>query len=145
MMLFGVLSVIVLLDAVTSIAGITVKGQIEFQNGVPEALDPNTWLTVKIEDGSLQDAPSTVLGKNITQIKNYENGAPLTFEVTDLKIPKSSYPHSASISAVINVGWKPSGNQWIHENDYLSDTNIPVDLSSNQQSLVVNVPVIKYT
>ena len=52
------------------------------------------------------------------------------------------------VSAVINVGWKPSGDDWLKSGDYMTDTNFSIRdyNTSNGDSYTYNknIKVVHY-
>ena len=75
------------------------KGEIKFESE-PATLPRNSWLLVKVEDTSLMDSPSKILGKYKKEIKGFGNGAPLHYEVTDVD-PEKAVQISVSIPCLI--------------------------------------------
>ena len=49
------------------------------------------------------------------------------------------------MSAVLNVGWKPSGDEWIRKGDWLNDTHHSVDISPQIKEYNCDITVVKYT
>ena len=50
------------------------------------------------------------------------------------------------MSAVLNMGWKASGDEWIRKNDYLKDTRHIIDVKDKSQyEFVKDIKVIHYT
>ena len=64
-----------------------VSGKIIFTDGKPSLLPANTWLTVKVEDTSLQDVSAKLLGQHQCEIKNYDFRQDLLYSV-DFQIPQ---------------------------------------------------------
>ena len=70
MIWFGLLMVLSLLDF--SQSKFTLVGKVIFkENELPDSFPDNSWLTVKVEDTSLMDAPSVSLGHILVPIRNY--------------------------------------------------------------------------
>ena len=97
----------------------------------------------KFEDVSSMDAPSVKIGESVVDVTNmYWKGEPL---ILTIKCPKPSPTQpDYSVSAVLNVGWKPDGNSWIRKGDYLNDTMHHIPLEVEKDSYKMNIEVIKY-
>ena len=75
-----------------------VSGKIIFTNGKPSFLPANTWLTVKVEDTSIQDTAATLLGEHQCEIKNYDPTQDLLYSV-DFQFPQDvAAPTDVSVS-----------------------------------------------
>lgn len=48
------------------------------------------------------------------------------------------------MSAVLNMGWVPSGDNWIRQGDYHNDTNHSLEIVKGQTEYSQNVTVVKY-
>ena len=50
------------------------------------------------------------------------------------------------ISAIVNVGWKPSANsnEWLRKGDYLTDTHTKIESADNDTTIKQDVPVKLY-
>ncbi|XP_028396357.1 uncharacterized protein LOC114520312 [Dendronephthya gigantea] len=118
---------------------VTVSGQDE---GI--SLGKESFFTVKLEDTSLMDASAVVLGK-------YEQLLPLGTKLGPeglnytiiFEKPKHLGPMN-SLSAVLNVGWKPTGDEWIRKGDYFTDTFHPVDLKQETEPIVSDIVMVHY-
>lgn len=69
-----------------------VVGSIKFAGGAPDTLKPGSWLTVKVEDTTIMDASSILLGETQYQIKGYNKNKPLTYKITGAKKPSRKSP-----------------------------------------------------
>ena len=67
-----------------------VKGEIKFmENEVPSSFPKDTWLTVKVEDVSLMDVSSVVLGTYEEEIKDFSPSKTLCYVVKGIE-PKDA-------------------------------------------------------
>ena len=75
-----------------------VSGKIIFTGGNPSSFPANTWLTVKVEDTSLQDTETKLLGEHQCEIKNYDPTQDLLYSV-DFQFPQDvAAPTDVSVS-----------------------------------------------
>lgn len=114
----------------------------EVEEGI--SLGKESFLTVKLEDTSVMDASAVVLGE-------YEQLLPLGTKLgpdgLNYTIICEKPPHLGpmnSLSAVLNVGWKPTGDQWIRKGDYFTDTTHPVDLTQETEPIVADIVMVHY-
>ena len=109
----------------------TITGTIIFEGGPPESIPDGSLLIVKFQDTNLADAPAITLGEYVQTINNYQSGEELGFFITADRRP----PHGmrGSLRAVLNIGWTPSGNDWLRRGDWLNDTRHSVNLSSSNE------------
>ena len=49
------------------------------------------------------------------------------------------------LSAVLNIGWQASGDEWVRQGDYLNDTQHPVSIEAGKDVYENDVAVIHYT
>ena len=124
---------------------IKVFGKIIFpEDNVPDSLSNSSQLKVEFSDISIMDAPKTVLGSVLVDLKNYVKGTPLQYSITTKK-PQALHDFY-SVSAVLNVGWKPTegGDEWIRHKDYLNDTMHSISLKENQNEYEKDIEVVYY-
>ena len=68
---------------------IDVGGFIKFTTPpLPHDIVDGSWLTVTLEDASQQDTRSVELGKFQMEIKGFNTGSPLKYQIKDAKLPK---------------------------------------------------------
>ena len=119
-------------------------GKITVKEGV--SLGEESFLSVKLEDTSRMDASAIVLGKHEemlqagTIIGPGHEGLNYTIVCEKPRNLGSMY----SISAVLNVGWKASGEEWIRKGDYFTDTVHDVDLSQGTDPIIADVVMVHY-
>lgn len=120
-----------------------ITGKIIFTGGsAPDVLPAPSYLTVKFEDVSLMDAPSVKIGESVVDVTNiYKKGEPLMY-IIKCPVP-SPLQSDYSVSAVLNVGWKPDGDSWIRKGDYLNDTSHLIPLEVGKDSYRMDIEVIK--
>ncbi|XP_057300509.1 uncharacterized protein LOC130633073 [Hydractinia symbiolongicarpus] len=121
---------------------LTVKGKIVFSGGAPESIPNNSTLTVKFQDTNRMDAPAINLGTCVKSIQGYKKGTDLSFEIVNAKKP--DFGMDGSISAVLNIGWVPSGDEWVRQGDYLNDTHHTVRMEDYKTVYNCQVEVIHY-
>ncbi len=119
-------------------------GKITVAEGV--SLAEESFLTVKLEDISRMDASAILIGKDEqllkagTRIGSGSEG--LNYTIVCEK-PEDLGP-MYSVSAVLSVGWKASGEESIRKGDYLTDTVHDVDLSQETDPIVADVVMVHY-
>ena len=119
-------------------------GELKFRSvPVPDFLPENSHLRVDFADVTFMDAPSVKLGESLVDVTNiYKKEKPLMYSVTCLK--PASIQGRYSVSAVLNMGWKANGNEWIRRGDYFNDTTQPVELEDGKDFYKVDIEVVKY-
>jgi len=107
---------------------ITIKGKIRFASP-PLTIPDGSLLKVKFQDTGRMDAPSIDLGVYEKVIEGYKTGDEITYEI------KCNRPNcfGTSMSAVLNIGWKASGSEWIRKGDHLNDTHHDIDVGNASQ------------
>merc|ERR1719204_492219 len=96
----------------------TIKGNLVFQGGSPGSIPNGSVLKVQFQDTNLMDAAAVDLGEHVQTISNYTNGDTLAFEIKTNRRPAHGLP--GSLSAVLNMGWTPSGDDWLREGDWFN-------------------------
>lgn len=122
---------------------IKVTGKISLPASAPETLPKNSYMKVSLQDVSIACGPSKKLGESEVSLKNYKKGTPIEYV---LECPKPSEIHPFnSVSAVLNVGWKPDpkGDSWCRKGDFVTDTNFAVDLEDNKKDYKVDFHLIE--
>lgn len=111
------------------------------------SLAKESHLTVKFEDTSMMDAPSVVLGKQeqaLPERTKVGRGAePLNYTIVCDK-PKNLGPSFYSISAVLNVGWRPSDEEWLRKGDFFNDATHNVDITEDSDHFVQDIEMVLY-
>lgn len=121
----------------------TISGEIHFPQGkVPDSLPSPSYLEVEFEDVSMMDAPKTVLGKQTIELKNYKKGEKITYSISAEK-PRDLHDFY-SVSAVLNVGWKTSGDEWIRRGDFQTDTVHDVKLEKAKDQYKRDIELVLY-
>lgn len=130
-------------DATTSTQMMKVSGEIHFpkENG-PDSLPSPSYLEVEFEDVSMMDAPKTVLGMQTIELKDYKKGDKITYSISFKK--PSDFRGFYSVSAVLNVGWKKSGDDWIRRGDYHTDTTHDVELEKSKDQYERDIQLVQY-
>lgn len=115
------------------------------QEGV--SLAKESYLTVKFEDTGMMDVASIVLGKQeqkLTERINVGPGAePLNYTIVCDK-PENPHYSQYSVSAVLNVGWKASGDEWLRKGDFMTDTIHTVDVTEESDQVVADIEMVHY-
>ena len=110
------------------------------------SLGEESFLSVKLEDTSMMDASAVLLGEDNQSLPVGTKLGPgsegLNYTIV-FKKPENLGPQY-SVSAVLNVGWKPSGDKWIKKGDYLTDTVHDVDLRQETDPIVADVVMVLY-
>ena len=129
-------------DSSESKANMKVSGKISFPTDkIPETLPENSNLKVKFEDVILQDAPSKVLGSAQVDLSGYKKGQQLEYTI---ECKKPSEHGMYSVSAVLNVGWKANGDEWLRKGDFLTDTVLPVKIEEGKDDYTADIELVKY-
>lgn len=122
---------------------IEITGEVKFRgNFAPDAIPPNSHLTVNFQDVSRMDAPSVKLGETEVDVTNYRKGEALLYSIK-YPMPSPIAP-DYSVSAVLNLGWEPDGDSWIRKGDYLTDTHHHVPIADGVNFYQVDVELVKY-
>lgn len=111
---------------------IKLTGKISLPTSAPESFPKDSYMKASFQDVSIADGPSTKLGESEVSLANYKKGTPIEYSIT---CPKPSQLHPFhSVSAVLNVGWKPDpkGNSWCRKGDFVTDTMFGVELEENK-------------
>ena len=124
-------------------AMIQITGKLRFPaDNTPKSLPAKSHLKVEFEDVSLADASSEVLGSTVVDLTNYKKGEDLEYAIKC----KKPAPHGMfSVSAVLNVGWAPTKDEWIRKGDYFTDTNIPVDIDDGKSKYEADIDLKMYS
>ena len=129
----------------------TVKSQMKLTGkitvtGEGISLGEKSFLIVKLEDISRLDTSAVLLGEQQqllpagTKLGNGSDRLNYTIVCEKPEILGPMY----SVSAVLNVGWKASGDEWIRKGDYFTDTAHDVDLNQSEP-IVVDIVMVHYS
>lgn len=122
---------------------IIITGKISFQKKAPRRLPRNSRLTVEFADVFYADAPSILLAKTVVNLSEYRRGKPLFYTII-CKRPELAHTFY-SISAVLNVGWKPTKkDDWIKRGDFFNDMFLQVHIKKGKRDYERNIQLIKY-
>ena len=122
---------------------INVSGKISFQGKAPKRLPRNSRLTVEFEDVSRMDAASILLAKTDVDLSRYRRGKPLFYTII-CKRPELSRTFY-SISAVLNMGWKPTDkDDWLRRGDFFNDMFLRVHIKNGRSVYERNIQLTKY-
>ncbi|PAA66317.1 hypothetical protein BOX15_Mlig029119g1, partial [Macrostomum lignano] len=115
----------------------------------PASLPTPSYLTVGLSDTSLMDAPAVSLAKSSAEISESYNrsGAAqaLTYSLSGATRQETGcMPNAYSVSATINVGWKPTDQEWVRKGDYLVDTTHNVPVIEGQTEYEMDISLIHY-
>lgn len=122
---------------------INITGKIYFKGKAPKRLSRHSRLIVKFEDSSLADAPPVVLAKSVVDLSTYRRRKPIFYTIICKRPPFASSFYS--ISAVLNMGWKPTRrNKWIRKGDFLTDTYFSVRIKKGKTFYQRNIQLVKY-
>ena len=122
---------------------INISGKISFQGKAPKRLPRNARLTVKFEDVSRMDAASLLLAKTDVDLSRYRRGRPLFYTII-CKRPELAHTFY-SISAVLNMGWKPAyKDEWLRRGDFFNDMFFRVHIKNGKRHYEKNIQLIKY-
>lgn len=120
---------------------ITVYGELMFERSAPERLPANSYLKVKLEDVSLMDASSVLLGETVVDLSSYNKATNLKFEI---KCRRPDPHGSYSLSAVLNMGWQADENSWIKQGDFHTDTHHDVKIENGKSEYEKDVTLVRY-
>lgn len=122
---------------------IKVTGKITLPSSAPASLPKNSYMKVSLQDVSIADAASVKLGESEVSLANYKKGEPVEYSI-ECPMPAHVNPFN-SVSAVLNVGWKPDpkGHSWCRKGDFITDTNFAVDLEKNKKEYKVDFHLIE--
>ena len=122
---------------------IKVTGEVRFPKGQePNDLPSPSFLEVKFEDVSLMDAASTVLGRQMIDLKDHKKGDKITYSI---EVEEPNELHSFyDVSAVLNVGWKQTKEAWIRKGDYYTDTSFSVKLEEKTGKYERDIELVRY-
>lgn len=122
---------------------INISGKISFQGKAPKRLPRNSRLTVEFEDVSRMDAASLLLAKTDVDLSQYRRGKPLFYTII-CKRPELAHTFY-SISAVLNMGWKPTDkDDWLRRGDFFNDMFLRVHIKNGKSLYERNIQLIKY-
>lgn len=124
-----------------------ISGYLKLSGG-SVTLPAGSTYVVELEDISLMDAPSEVLGIYKGRVDNVNEGR-MQFEILFPESERNKRRHRRlALSAVINVGWeRAEGSQeWIRKGDFLSDTIHMIELNE-EGNHIRNFPIVvkRYT
>ncbi|KAK3721603.1 hypothetical protein QZH41_000138 [Actinostola sp. cb2023] len=122
---------------------IIVCGKITFSDPskIPKALPSNSHLEVKFLYNEMQDAASTTIAFTEVDLLHYKKGTVLKYEI---KCPRPE-PGHYDVSAVLNMGWKKNGDDWIEKDDYFTDTNFMVKITKDTTIFEKDIDLVLYT
>ena len=110
---------------------ITISGKILFRPAEkPDSLPEPSRLLVKFEDVGMAGAPAIRLGESRVDLCKYNPKKKLSYKIT---VPRPSPGDFYAVSAVLNVGWIGSVDEWIRKKDYITDTMFPVEVFADQK------------
>lgn len=122
---------------------INIRGKISFQGKAPKRLPRSSSLTVEFEDVSRMDAPSLLLARTDVDLSRYRRGRPLFYTI-NCNRPELAHTFY-SISAVLNMGWKPTGkDDWLRKGDFFNDMFLRVHIKNGKSHYERNIQLIKY-
>jgi len=119
---------------------VTIKGKLILPSAV--SFPAGSSAVVKCVDSSLMDAPSVTLGTINIDISNTGSVTELHYTL-QATVPR---PGEFSMSAVINVGWKRSGDgkKWIQKGDFHNDTHHDIEIEEGVTQYESDVEVVQY-
>lgn len=120
---------------------ITVYGELMFEGSAPDRLPAISYLKVKLEDVSLMDASSVLLGETEVDLSSYNKATNLKFEI---KCRRPDPHGSYSLSAVLNMGWQADENSWIKHGDFHTDTHHSVKIEDGKSEYKKDVTLVRY-
>lgn len=122
---------------------IRVYGNLIFpKDKVPNSINASTsQLKVTLQDGGLEDAPSTDIASTIVDLSLYKKGTVLSYEI---KCKRPSNYFGLQLDAVLNMNWKASGDDWLRKGDYFVDTRTPLQLNQASTAYKVDIQLTKY-
>ena len=112
-----------------------------FEGSAPDRLPANSYLKVKLEDVSLMDASSVLLGETVVDLSSYNKATNLKFEI---KCRRPDPHGSYSLSAVLNMGWQADENSWIKQGDFHTDTHHDVKIENGKSEYKKDVTLVRY-
>lgn len=123
---------------------IKIRGNISFIGKAQKRFPRNSRLIVEFKEDLRSDGPSILLAKTAVDLSSYRKGKTLSYTIS-CKMPKFAH-ESYSVSAVLNVGWKPrrNKNEWIRRGDYFTDTFFDVHISKHKRLYIKHIQLIKY-
>lgn len=126
---------------------ITVSGSIRFKGIAPESFPPNSQLKVELTDVSFVDDGIKSLTESWVDLSGYTKGKTLQYSITTNS--DASDGDWLSVSAVLNVGWIPSGTspfrEWIRNGDYHTDTSFTFTVERGVNKYAKDVELVHYS
>ena len=124
---------------------IKIRGNISFIGKAPKRFPRNSRLIVEFKEDLRSDGPSILLAKTAVDLSSYRRGKTLSYMIS-CKMPKFAH-ESYSVSAVLNVGWKPrrNKNEWIRRGDYFTDSSFDVHITKHKRLYIKHIQLVKYT
>lgn len=119
---------------------IRIYGNLIFPKGHVPNIPSGSHLKVTLKDSGMQDASSIEIASTSVDLSLYKKGTPLSYEI---KCARPSHT-DLEVDAVLNMGWKANGDNWIKQGDYLVETSTPVYLVKGTTSYNVDVQLTKY-
>uniref|UniRef100_A0A7M5UQM9 Uncharacterized protein n=1 Tax=Clytia hemisphaerica TaxID=252671 RepID=A0A7M5UQM9_9CNID len=111
---------------------IKITGKIIFKT-MPTHIPNGSLLKVKFCDVSYADASAITLGISEQEIHGYKFGDILFYEI-ECDRPGHDCGFVTSMGAVLNMGWKAYGGEWIREGDYLNNTRHVIHVKDETQN-----------
>ena len=124
--------------------GVKVTGHLTFQDGAPEKIPDGSHLRVTLEDANMMDTGAKHLGHFTHKFKDHKPTDSIRYEIKDAKRPENGM--SASLSAVLNVGWSPDDEKpddWIRSGDFMNDVHHDVDVRSDVEDYEKDINVVQ--
>jgi len=120
-----------------------ISGKIGFSGTDPPTSFPtNSTLVVKFEDTSRMDAAAVTLGRIERDLAGHTGTIEYSLEATKPTDLQTAH-YGFTVSATVNMGWKPRGQEWIKQGDWLTTTSHPVSLTANLNDYQVDIELEK--
>ena len=120
-----------------------IEGNINFPKPIGE-LPSNSCMRIAFADVSLADKDALIIADEFIDLTHMNIGQSYAYVLESKKPIGRSLSKIYTVAATVNMGWcpKPSADEWVRDNDYVTDVDHYVTLTESENSYIVDVNLV---
>ena len=123
----------------------TIEGNINFPKPIGK-LPPDSCMRVAFADVSLADKDALIIADEFIDLTDIDIRQSYAYVLESKKPIGKSLSKIYTVAATVNMGWcpKPSADDWVRKNDYVTDVEHYVTLTETENSYKIDVNLVCY-
>ena len=123
----------------------TIEGNINFPKPIRK-LPPDSCMRIAFADVSLADKDALIIADEFIDLTDIDIRQSYAYVLESKKPIGKSLSKIYTVAATVNMGWcpKPSANDWVRKNDYVTDLEHYVTLTETENSYKIDVNLVCY-